>query len=81
MCCKKLLLLEFNHIGNQDHKSGEMKVQNTSFITLILSLAFVSVSPSSSFTEDLCAKHSINVYFMSIGDTKEVPNLIAFGYC
>ncbi|CAL9067965.1 unnamed protein product, partial [Musa banksii] len=79
MCCKKLLLLEFNHIGNQDHKSGEMKVQNTSFITLNPSLAFVSVSPSS-FTEDLCAKHSIND-FMTIGDTKEVPNLIAFGYC
>ncbi|THU55003.1 hypothetical protein C4D60_Mb11t01990 [Musa balbisiana] len=80
MCCKKLLLLEFNHIGNQDHKSEEIKVQNTCFITLIASLAFVSVSPSSSFT-DLVAQHSINVYFMTIGDTTEVPNLIAFGYC
>ncbi|CAL9780761.1 unnamed protein product, partial [Musa acuminata subsp. burmannicoides] len=45
-------------------------LQETSFITLIPSLAFVSVSPSSSFTEDLCAKHSINVYFMTIGDNR-----------
>ncbi|CAL9130491.1 unnamed protein product, partial [Musa acuminata var. zebrina] len=75
-CCLSSIIL-----GTRITKVGRMKVQNTPFITLIPSLAFVSVSPSSSFTEDLCAKHSINVYFMTIGDTKEVPNLIAFGYC
>ncbi|CAL9124796.1 unnamed protein product [Musa textilis] len=84
MCCKKLLLFEFNHIGNQDHKSGETKVQNASFITLIASLAFVSGSPSSSSFSVfffLWFQQSINIYFMTIGDTTEAPNLIAFGYC